>query len=736
MKFKVPMILALMLVSLSAPCSFAQPVTGKSLHFENDILPLLARYGCNSSGCHGKAEGQNGFKLSVFGFDPEGDYSTIVKEARGRRLFPAAPDQSLLLTKASGRVPHGGGTRIQFNSPPYRVLRDWIAAGTPIGDPNAPRVERVRVEPTERLLSLHGKQALRVFARYTNGQEVEVTDRSRFQSNNEAIAMVSSDGEVAATDVPGEAAIMVAFANEIAVFRAIIPRPEQVAFPQLAANNFIDPLVDNKLRKLNIVPSGPVEEGVFLRRVYLDIIGTLPTVEETRKYLEDTRPDKRAKLVDALLERPEYADYWALKWADVLRVDRSVLNHKGAYSYYKWIRDGLAANKPYDQFARELIVAEGPLDEVGAGNFYRVVTKPGEMASTLSQVFLGVRIGCAECHHHPYDRWGQDDYYAMTAFFNPVGVRKIGTLDALVTTGESTARQLRTGQMLAAAPLGERRIDIPVSLQMFGAKPIVADTRGDQRDRLAAWMTSPRNPWFARNLANRYWAHFLGRGLIDPVDDFRATNPPTNPELLEHLAQHFVENKFDLKQLIRTITSSRVYQTSSKPTPSNQKDEQNYSRALMRRIDAEVLLDMICQTLGVGEKFEGMPADTRAIQLWDSKVRHYFLKQFGRPVRVSACECERASEPNIAQVLHLLNSELIDGKIRHEDGTVARLLRKYDDNAKLVDELFLMFYCRLPTDQEKTITAEHFRKYPGSRRTATEDLVWTMVNSKEFLFNR
>ena len=575
-----------------------------------------------------------------------------------------------------------------------------------------------------------------MFARYTNGQEVDVTDRARFQSNNESVAMVSSDGEITGMDVPGEATIMAVFANENAVFRAIIPRSEQVAFPQLPINNFIDPLVDNKLRKLNIVPSGPVEESAFIRRVFLDIIGTLPTVEETRKYLEDTRPDKRSKLVDGLLERPEYADYWALKWADVLRVDRSVLNHKNAYAYYRWIREGFAANKPFDQLARELIVAEGPLDDVGPASFYRVVTKPGEMASTLSQVFLGVRIGCAECHHHPYDRWGQDDYYAMTAFFSAVGVRRVGGFEAVISAGESTARQPRTGRTILAAPLGDRRVEVPIALQMLGAKPVGADTRGDQRERLAAWMTSARNPWFARNLANRYWAHFLGRGIIDPVDDLRATNPPSNPELLDQLARNFAESKFDLKQLIRTITASRVYQTTSLPTASNRKDEQNYSRALMRRIDAEVLLDMICQTLGVPEKFEGMPANTRAIQLWDSKVRHYFLKQFGRPVRISACECERASEPNIAQVLHLLNSELIDGKIRHEDGTVARLLRKFDDNRKLVDELFLMFYSRLPTDHEKLIVAEHFRKYPNSRRTAAEDLVWTMVNSKEFLFNR
>jgi hypothetical protein len=693
----------------------------RRFNFENDVIPLFGRFGCNSSGCHGKAEGQNGFKLSVFGFDPAADYAALVKEGRGRRLFPAAPDASLLLAKASGRVPHGGGVRIPRNSSEYETIREWVAAGVPFGSADDPKVTAVRVEPSERQLAMRGTQQLRVIARYSDGREADVTAHAHYQSNNDGLASVSASGLVSAGEVPGEGAVMASYMNAVDVFRAVVPRPERIEkWPDLPENNFIDGLVYRKLRKLNVLPSESCDDADYLRRVYLDVIGTLPTADEARRFLTDKRSDKRARLVDELLGRPEYADYWALKWADLLRIDRQALGHKRAYGYYKWVRDGLAENKPYDRFVREIVTAEGPLGEVGPAAFYKAVTKPGEAASTLSQVFLGVRIACAECHHHPFDRWSQADYYGMQAFFAPVAVRGGPRDEVLLANGPAEAKNPRTGELSLAHALA-----VPAPKEL---------PKGDSRPTLADWMTSPDNPWFARNLANRMWAHFVGRGLVEPVDDVRATNPPTNPELLDALAKSFVESKYDVKQLIRTIAASRVYQLSSQPNATNERDEQNASRALFKRIDAEVLLDMVCQTTGVPEKFSGVPAGSRAIQLWDSQVRHYFLKLFGRPVRASACECERVHEPGVAQVLHFLNSPEIHAKLAHDGGTVARLVKEKADDAALAEELYLTFYSRYPSEKEKKVAAEYLKK-SDRRREAAEDLAWSLMNSLEFVFN-
>jgi hypothetical protein len=703
------------------PVSVTGAAAARRFNFENDVIPLLGRFGCNAAGCHGKAEGQNGFKLSVFGFDPAADYAALVKEGRGRRVFPAAPEASLLLAKASGRVPHGGGARIPRTSPDYETLRAWIAAGVPFGGPDDPKVAAVRVEPSERQLAVRGTQQLRVIARYSDGREADVTAHARFQSNNDGLASVSAGGLVSAGEVPGEAAVMAAYMNAVDVFRAVVPRRERVEkWPDLPENNFIDGLVWKKLRKLNVLPSEPCDDADYLRRVYLDVIGTLPTTDEARRFLADRRPDRRARLVDELLGRPEYADYWALKWADLLRIDRQALGHKRAYEYYHWVRESLARNKPYDRFAREIITAEGPLGEVGPAAFYKAVPKPGEAAGTLSQVFLGVRIACAECHHHPFDRWGQGDYYAMQAFFTPVAVRGGPGGEVLLASGPAEAKDPRTGATSLAHALG-----VPAPKEL---------PKGDPRPALADWMTAADNPYFARNLANRLWAHFLGRGLVEPVDDVRATNPPTNPELLDALAKYLVENKYDARQLIRAITASRVYQLSSKPNATNERDGQNYSRALFKRPDAEVLLDMVCQTTGVPEKFSGVPAGSRAIQLWDSKVPHYFLKLFGRPVRASACECERVSEPGVAQVLHMLNSPEIHAKLAHEGGTVARLVKEKTDDAALAEELYLTFYSRYPTEKEKRVAVAYL-KGAANRREAAEDLAWSLMNSLEFIFN-
>jgi hypothetical protein len=547
-------------------------------------------------------------------------------------------------------------------------------------------------------------QTLKVFAKYSDGTEKNVTHHARFQSNAEAVAGVSAGGLVTTRDVPGEAAVMAAYLGEVSMFRVVVPRPGEPVKNTLPQFNLIDRLVDAKLAKLNIAPSGLCDDADFLRRVYLDLLGTLPTPEEARTFLADRAKDKRARLVLALLDRPEFADLWALRWADLLRVDRQPLGHQRAHLYYKWIRDSIASNKPFDQFARELVTAEGPVTEVGPANFFKVVTKPGETASTISQVFLGVRITCAECHHHPFDRWKQSDYYGMSAFFAAGG-----TLHP------------RTKKEVFAYALGT---DMPAE-----------NPTGDRRLPLAEWMTKPDNPFFARNLANRVWAWTLGRGLVEPVDDVRATNPPSNPELLDALAKYLVENRYDVRKLVVLITSSRVYQTSAAPNATNEKDERNFSRAYFKRPDAEVLCDMIAQALGVSEKFPGSPGVTRAVQLWDSKARSDFLKLFGRPNRVTACECERTREPSVSQVLNLLNSTEIQAKLTHEGGAVARLVATIKDDAKLVEELYLTFFARPPTADETAVGVRHLKKYPNNRRAAAEDLAWALLNSTEFLFN-
>ncbi len=708
--------------SVPVAVTVSESAVVRRLNFENDVMPVLSRFGCNSSGCHGKAEGQNGFKLSVFGFDPPADFAALTKEGRGRRVFPAAPEQSLLLRKMSGQIPHGGGSRVPRGTADYETVRAWIAAGTPFGASTDPKATAVRVEPRERVLSSHSLQQLRVIATLSDGRETDVTGHARFQSNNDGVATVQANGLVMAGEVPGEAALMVAYMSTVDVFRVVVPRSERIEkYPDLAENNAFDRPVWQKLRKLNILPSESAGDAEYLRRVYLDVIGVLPTPDEARRFLADKRPDGRARLVDELLERPEFADFWALQWADLLRVDRGTLGAKRAYNYYKWVRDAVAANKPLDQFAREVLTASGPLADTAPANFYRVVTKPGEASSTVAQVFLGVRIACAECHHHPFDRWSQTDYYGMQAFFTGVAVRPSPRGESVSSEGGGTSRHPRTGEEVFAHALGE-------------AAPTAKPT-GDPRAHLADWLTRPDNPWFARNLANRVWAHFLGRGVVEPVDDFRATNPPSNPELLDAIARHLVENKYDLRSLIRAITASRVYQLSSLPNATNERDEQNYSRALMKRVPAEVLLDMVSQTTGVPERFSNAPPGTRAVQLWDSKVSHYFLRTFGRPERATACECERNAEPSVAQVLHLLNAPEVQAKLSHEAGLVARLVRRHSDDTPLVEELYLTFYSRPPTDHERTAALAFLEKRKDRRRQAVEDLAWSLLNSLEFVFN-
>lgn len=695
----------------------------RQYHFENDILPILSKFSCNMSGCHGKAEGQNGFKLSVFGYDPRADHVALTQESRGRRVNPLNPATSLLLQKASGGMPHGGGVRIAKSSEDYRTLLGWLSTGMQYGSQDAPRVTSITVTPHERTLSMKAHQQLRVVARYSNGSEADVTHHARFQSNNESVARVDEFGLVTVSEVPGDVAIMAGYLGAVDVFRTLVPRAEQLtADAGQPVHNFIDQHIDAKLRKLQIQASGLCSDADFLRRVYLDLIGTLPTAEESRTFLADTNVDRRAKLVEALLQRPEFADYWALKWSDWLRVERQALGHDGAYRYYKWIRESFATNLPLDQFARELLAGQGLLTEHPASYFYKVVSDPGEMASTLSQSLMGIRIECARCHHHPFDRWSQDDYYGMQAFFTGVRFKSTPRGEMLFASTGGVSQNPRTGQQIFAHPLET-------------AMPAAAPT-GDPRLVFANWLVSPDNPYFARNVVNRAWAHLLGRGIVEPLDDVRLTNPPSHPELLTALARDFVDHRFDFRHLLRTIVASRTYQLSAGVNPTNAADEQNFSRATLRRLDAEVLLDAICQTTAIPEKFDGVPAGSRAIQLWDSQVPHYFLGIFGRPVRSTPCDCERATAPNVSQVLHVLNSPEIQAKLTHDGGYLAELSRRPEaTDQRVVEELYLTFFSRLPTSQERAVAETYLKDHAANRRSALEDVAWSMLNSLEFVFN-
>ncbi|NBR85389.1 MAG: DUF1549 domain-containing protein [Proteobacteria bacterium] len=723
MRFHLLHPLLLLVASLrllpSVEAATSKVAAPRTFNFENDISPLLTRYSCNASPCHGKAEGQNGFKLSVFGYDALADWRAFVTESKGRRSSSALPEQSLFLAKASGTLPHQGGARIPVGSPDYETIRAWLAAGAPFGSTNDARVVKVELEPREKILTPGAKLQLRVNATYSDGRKGDVTRFCVFQSNNDSLAKVDEHGAVVIGSLPGQTSVMARYLGEVTSFMAIVPRPgKPVGEAGFAEFNFIDRHVNAHLKKLNLRPSDVCDDATFLRRAHLDIIGTLPTADEARRFLADPAKDKRARLVNALLVRPEFADFWALKWSDLLRVDRQKLGQRDAYAYYRWIREQFAANRPLDQFARALLTAEGPLDDAPAGHFYKVVSKPGEMANAVSQVFLGVRIACAECHHHPFDRWSQTDYYGMSGLFAQVSIRKGALGETLLAEGNPTTKHPRTGENVPPHALD--------------AAPVM-DT-GDRRRALAEWFTAPENPWFARNLANRLVAHFFGRGIVEPVDDVRATNPAGNPALLDAVAKSLVDARFDLQQFIRTLTASRTYQLSATPNDTNAQDEQNFSRALFKRLPAEVLLDAVCDVTGVPEKFDGVPAGTRAVQLWDSQAQHYFLKLFGRPVRVTACECERNAEASIAQVLHLLNSPNLQSKLSHADGQIARLVAAHADNAKLAEALYLTFFSRLPTEAERQLAVKHLAASPN-RQQAAEDFAWSLLNAVEFVFN-
>jgi hypothetical protein len=689
--------------------------------FETQVMPILSKAGCNAGACHGKAEGKNGFKLSVFGFDPAADYEALRMEARGRRLFASAPEHSLMLRKASGQIGHGGGRRLQPDGLAYRRLRRWIAEGASFtAGPDEP-VMTIEVEPREQVLTFGSSQQLRVTAVDAAGKRACVTLDAQYDSNAAAVAKVDGRGLIRAGEIPGQAAILVRYLGHVTMCRVTIPRTGS-RFARPPEANFIDRLAWDHLERLGIKPSELADDATFLRRVYLDTIGTLPTVSEARSFLADTRPDRRALLIDKLLQRPEYADYWAMRWSDLLRVDRDAVTAAGAVAITRWLRRQFAENRPYDEMVRDIITARGGIADNGPAAIYKVLATPEEISRSFSQLFLGVRIQCAQCHHHPSDRWGQEDYFALAGFFTGIGHKTIPTVGETIFAQSGTElKHPRTGK--------------PVKARALGAAPAELTGVADRRAVLARWLTATDNPYLARALANRLWAHYFGRGLVEPLDDMRATNPASNVPLLDALAKHLRDLKFDVKAFTRTLLASRLYQLSGETDPSATNDEQNFSHAVPRAIPAEVLLDAICQATGVAEKFNGWPEGYRAIQVWDNRMPSYFFRIFGRPVRASVCECERSNEPSIAQALHLMNSEEIMDKIHARDGTARKLAKSAKTPREIVDELYLGTLSRYPTQAERSRMLQVFAEAGEDRQAATEDVLWALLNTRSFVYN-
>ena len=706
-------------------CTVANLGNPRPINFANEITPVFTKLGCNSGGCHGKSGGQNGFKLSLLGFYPNEDYEWLVKEHRGRRIFPSAPEYSLLLTKPLNKLPHGGGRRLDENSYEWQLLVNWIEQGMPYGSEDDAVVERIEVFPQQRAMNRDTRQQLRVLAYYSDGTEQDITRLATYESNDTEMAESTTSGRVTVFDRPGDVAVMIRFQGHVSVFRANIPLGLPVTnLPPV--RNFVDQHGFGKLTQLGIPPSELCSDATFIRRVFIDITGRLPTADQSRAFLADADPNKRAKLVDFLVDTPGYGDYFANKWAMVLRNQRVQNNTGVSFRFHDWLRRSLQQNMPYDVMVRNILASSGDVEDSPTSSWYTQVSNASAQVEDTAQLFLGMRIQCARCHHHPFEKWSQNDYYGFQAFFSQVGLKsgRNGIQNTFVyhKGGTASARNPRTNKDLKPTGLAGEPLDIPAY--------------EDPRHALVDWMSMPDNPFFARALVNRYWKHFFGRGIVDPEDDMRVTNPPSNPALLDALAKSFVDSKFDLKELVRTICKSSLYQLSSEPNEYNKTDKLNFSSYYPRRLNAEPLYDAINQVAGTTVNFSGMPVGTRAVQLPDSGFNDYFLLVFGKPQAESACECERSAEANLAQSLHLLNSTDIQGKLASGNGRIAALLADTEaTDEQRITELYYWAYSRPPRDDEMQLILTYMANQTN-KRLAYEDTLWALFNTKEFLFNR
>jgi hypothetical protein len=715
-------------VTHAVPVKVAGVVPEPAVDFSTQVMPIISKAGCNAGACHASQYGKGGFKLSVFGYAPDEDHVAIVRDRIGRRVSFAEPAESLFLLKPTASIPHGGGRRFQAGSVDYQILKRWIASGAPGPNGKEPQVTGLIVTPARRVGSVGLTQQLQVVARYADGSQRDVTAWARYDSMEEAVLSVSPQGIVQMIG-KGQGAAMIRFEGQAQLAQFVVPYAENVDLTGWAENNFIDRLAAAKFRQIGIAPSGLCDDATFLRRAYLDATGTLPTIEQARTFLDSTDPKKREKLVDELLgltsdpakdvHDDAYAAFWALKWSDLMRSNSKTLGEQGMWALHNWLTESFRANKPFDKFVHELITARGATYDTGPANYYMALGNADSLAEATSQLFLGVRVQCARCHHHPFEAISRRDHADLMTFFGQIRSKRAPNYGRL---GGPPVIVVRAD----AGKIPEKILNQPAH-----AKPATGPV--DRRVVLADWITARDNPYFARNVVNRYVAYLLGHGLVEPIDDMRATNPPTNVELMDALAGDFVAHGYDVKHLIRTIMTSRLYQLSATPTPANAADTRFYSHYTVKRIGAEPLLDAIDAVTGVPTKFDKVPLGTRAIELPDAQYTNYFLNVFGKPKREGVCECERVSDPNLAQALHTLNSDVIAAKIGSPQGRVATLMAAKKSSEQIVDELYLAALSRRSTDAEQAECKKLLTEAPNPK-SFYEDLTWSLMNSKQFLF--
>jgi hypothetical protein len=710
--------------TLTVPVKVKDAAKDRPLAFSVDVMPVFLKSGCNTGSCHGSSSGKDKFRLSLFGFDPQGDYNRLTREEVGRRINIARPDDALIVEKALGRVTHTGGKRFEKDSWQHRTFVEWLSAGAPSDPPKTPTVVDLEIYPLQAVLEGSGaKQQLTVRAKYSDGTDRDVTEQTVFISNNSLAAVASPDGLVT-SGKPGEAFIMARF-DQITTGAQIlsIPNLPNYKFPSEPAANYIDPLVYAKHKKVRITPSGLCDDNTFIRRLYLDVIGRLPEPAAVEKFVADKSSTKRAKLIDELLGRPEFVKIWVMKWAELLqiRTNNNQFQYKNAILYFEWLRSQFEKNRPMNEIVQELLGARGGTFSNPAGNFYQIQRDSKKLMENTVQIFMGMRIQCAQCHNHPFDRWKMDDYYSFANFFSQVG-RK----------GSEDNREIiiyNRGSGSVRHPIGNR--DMPPKF-LGGEVPDVAGK--DRREVLAKWLASDDNPFFAKNLANIVWGHFMGMGIVEPVDDVRISNPPSNPELLEELGRRFSKSGYNFKQLVRDICNSRTYQRTVQSNDSNREDTRNFAKATIRRVRAEVLLDIISQVTVTQNKFRGLPSGASAVEIVDGRTSTFFLTTFGRATRDTVCSCEVALEPNLSQALHLLNGSTVNDKCT-QGGVVTKALAAKQTPSQVIDDLFLRCLARKPSATEKTKLMAFVGEEGRSDADVLNDLFWAILNSKEFIFN-
>jgi hypothetical protein len=711
--------------SLAMPVKVSQAAVQTPLSFRLDVMPVFMRAGCNTGSCHGAARGKDGFRISLFGFDPEGDYFRLTREMVGRRINLAVPSDSTLITKATGAVNHTGGKRFESSSELYQTMHGWIEAGAHNDDASKlPTVVGVDLYPQRGVLDGKGAtQQLTLRARYSDGTDRDVTSLAVFLTNNDVSAPVSVDGLVTAGE-RGEAFVMARFETHTVGSQFIVlPKGLSFTFPDEPEYNYIDKLVNDKLKKLRIAPSGQCDDEAFLRRASIDIVGLPPSLEEYNRFMASTDPAKRAKWVDELLERKEFSEIWVSKWAELLQVRTDPtknVSQKAMFLYYNWLVDKLSKNMPMDEMVQELLGASGGTFKNAATNFYQITNETLPLTENVAQVFMGIRVQCAQCHNHPFDRWTQNDYYSFAAFFAQIGRKQ----------GEDYRETIVFNS-------GGGEVNHPVGGRVMPPKFLGGETPNvsgkDRRVVLAKWLASSQNPWFATSFANRVWAHFLGAGIVEQVDDFRVSNPASNPELLDALGKHFTDTKYNLKALVRDICNSRTYQRTTQRNASNAGDERNFAHALVRRIKAENLLDTISAVTDTKDKFEGLPLGARAVQIADGTRSTYFLKTFGRATRETPCSCEVKMEPTLSQALHLLNGGTVNDKIK-QGGLLAKLIATKKLPEERITDLYIRTLTRKPSKDELAKLVPLLNQSKDQAQ-ALEDVFWALLNSREFLFN-